>query len=1063
MPLDFFVENKDTGFNYNEAIQPVENGEDANQTTFRRPSENVRTRTEDIRKLFDLLEAVVASDRGLTLMAKTDAYVDWDSGTGKFDVTDSPSGGGAARDFYIIPLLSTAQGPSGSTEHIPATFVYNDAGNGVFITEAASDLRDHGDGTTTRSGANNLFIEVVESTRTTGGVVISVSGDEDGSLTFPEDGPVLITIEMEQGGNTAGEIVTALQTAGDHDSYINTDPTKTKVLFAGNCTKEVTRRRFADGDVYDDSGTWYRSMGAVDAEGIEIDNTTLGSFFATSGNELDEGDTLIVDFTGANDRLNNQTGSSMTDMLVKLSAKTGGSWENLDSGHTARRHVVPICKVFDGNLYFLNGTMVESGKPGRLIPDPGDVNELQALYDAHVAGTADQHADADITAGAHDGTGDPTDTTLPMSLPDSSQVRAHINELCQGLNRHMDGEIDNFKHPEGDITAVAKPGDIISLSGTDVGAQLGELTDALDNHVDGSNASYHHPWTDIDDRPVYVVDKAGDGDYTEINAAINDATLGANGAVIIVKSGDYTTDISIPGHAATLTIIGEGMTPAAVSNGVKLTGKITVADNQAAPTIFKNIEFDQDASGYFFNCGYEGATGGLTEMGCVVFEDCIFVRSTSVNTIDFFRSAMPLHFLRCQFIGEAPSVSATCLRFYRLSTADGNTPRWTVHDCVFTDWNTLVRVDDGISASDKLGTLIFVGNHIKNCGYTTASGASVLIQAEDCHVVVEGNIWRDEGASLAESGEFFYGSGASGSVSHNRLLRGIRVSPSSTSISQYAVSCASCAIAVVGNYINTAFGGGILANTGDYVAGNTLYNFAPDEADQAMLSGSAAFVGNLLEAGTITGTSVSVVLLYSGARFTGNRITNVNKSDARLITVNTFNSSAGRDHITIANNTLEVTDALHAIYVSAGGTTTPGAAKNITITGNTIEGVRNGVYMSGSTLSDATYISYVLVSSNAISINANGVYGVYVDGDDEICRFIAIIGNIFHSENGTGDYGIYVEDDTDGTDEDVAIGQNMFDYTHEFDYSVPSGGGCGMRNEADSAYTMTQNWWIKFT
>lgn len=450
MPLDFYIQSKDTGFNYNEAIQPVENGEDANQTTFRRPSENVRTRTEDIRKQFDLLEAVVSSDRGLTIMASPGTYVHWDHTTGEFELTDSPSVGGTSRDLYIIPLLSTAQALT-SGVHIPATFVYNDTvGSGAFVTEAASDLRDHGDtGASRRSGANNLFIEVVESSRTTGGVVIGVSGDDAGGLTFPKDGPVLITLEMEQGGNTASEVVAALQAAGAHDSYINTDSAKTKVLAAGNCTKEITRRRFGDGeDTYNDAGTIYRSMGAIDPEGINVTSSDISTFFATATNKLDTGDTLAVNFTGADDRLNNQTDSVMTDMLVKISSVTGGSWEKIDSGHAARRHTIPVCKVVGDSLFFLNGVMVESGEPGLLVPTPGamalksDFDAHVSDYDAHVAGTADQHPSADITSAAHAGS--------PRSLS-ASEVDTNLNELLGFYNNHAAGSAD--KHAFTDMAS----------------------------------------------------------------------------------------------------------------------------------------------------------------------------------------------------------------------------------------------------------------------------------------------------------------------------------------------------------------------------------------------------------------------------------------------------------------------------------------------------------------------------------------------------------------------------------------------------------------------------------
>lgn len=1104
MPLDFYIQNKDTGFNYNESIQPVENGEDANQTTFRRPSENVRTRSEDIRKQFDLLEAVVSSDRGLTVMAETDAYVDWDSGTGKFDVTDSPSGGGAARNFYIVPLLSTAQGPSGAPPgvHLPATFVYNDAlgGGGVFVTEAHPTLRDHGDsGLSRRSGANNLYMAVVESARTTGGVIIEVTGDEAVGPTFPADGPVLITVEMEQGGNTAAEIVAALQAAGDHDTYINTNALKTKVLAAGDCTKEVSRRRFADGDYYDaGGGTVYRSMGAIDPEGIKIDNATLGTFFATAGNELDEGDVLVVNFTGADDRLNNQTDTSMTDMLQKVSYLSGAPWEKLDSGHVARKHTVPVCKVFDGNLYFLNGTVFESGKPGRLIPDPGDIVELKAEYDAHVAGTADKHADQDITAEEHDGTGNPPVTTLPSTLPASSTVRAHINDLCQMVNRHMDATVANFKHPDTDVTAVARSdnprsltvgstgaqlvellghynhhvnaGDgpldkhaeghvtaaskamvKFTLSGTDVGAQLGELATALDDHIDGTNSSFKHPYKDLTTRPIYIVDKAGNGHFDEINDALNDTTIKGNGGLIVVKVGDYTEDISIPAHDGAITVIGEGMTPVAVSGGVKFTGSITVAGGQTAPTIFKNIEFTQDASGLFLS------TSGVyseSQMGHIVFEDCVFVRAVT-DTGDFISSSVSMHFLRCHFQGNSYNYDVTCLQFYRDSGSSADYNSFTVRGCRFVHYYQLVHVSDSVSATEDLGHFTFTGNFIDTCGYAQASGASVLLYLEDCNFVVEGNIWQLDASTPAASGQFAYCSGVcAGSISYNKLRQGVRVSPSSAASGQYVISSIVAstggAVQISGNYIACQYGGGIYANDGTTVVGNTISDFSPDEDDQSMLAGSARFMGNTLLGGAITGSGVAIIELFSDAKFIGNHIGFLNKSDVTIIKLATT-SSAGR--IIIANNSITIIDALYGIHINATGL---GTFTDVAITGNTMTGVRNGVYITGASSSAVHHIS---VANNVISCNASAAYGIYCNCDDTYVQYVALIGNILHSENGTGDVGIYIADDTGATTERVAIGSNLFDGSFATPYTVPSGGQCGMRNEADDAYTMTQNWW----
>jgi len=498
MPIDFFVTSKDTGANYTEAIQPVKNGEDASQAIFERPSENLRTRTEDIRKQFDLIEAVAASDRGLTVMAATNAYVAWNSTTGVFTVNDNAAIP-AALDLYIVPLLSTTESIGGGAPGvaIPSKYVYYDVGNGSkFSIECAADLRDHGavsDGR--RSGANNLFFEL----KTDAGTpvlnpTVAITGDE-GSGTYPADGPITITVTVNTLGADTADILAALAAADPTDEYINTSALVE--LVAGTCVETRARTRFYDGATGDfDLGM--QSMGAIDPEGILIDSVTLASFFAVAGDVnklMTDGDVLVINFTGADDRLNNQTNTSMSNMLQKLSRNTVAA---------AKRHVIPICKRYDGVLYFLNGTMFQNGKPGRLIPDPGDVVELTATYDAHVAGTADKHADEDVTANAQTAAA-ASGQTLPIALPNTSDVRAHIGDLLTYLDNHMDGSEAGFKHPEGDITAATQaagtPTDQtvpISLPDTTtVRAQLGELLSYLNTHFDGSIAAFKHPEGDV--------------------------------------------------------------------------------------------------------------------------------------------------------------------------------------------------------------------------------------------------------------------------------------------------------------------------------------------------------------------------------------------------------------------------------------------------------------------------------------------------------------------------------------------------------------------------------------
>jgi len=804
MPLDYYVQNKDTGFNYKEAIQPVKNGEDANEDTFERPSENLRTRTEDVRKQYDLLEATAASDRALTIMADVDAHVAWDSVTGKFDVNDN-GGTPAARDFYIIPLLSLAEGGGGAPgSSVPATYVYYDAvGGGAFTIETNATLRDHGDVIAgRRSGANNVFVRVDESTRTTGGVVISVEGASEVGPTFPADGPVIIVIEMELGGNTAADIIAALQAAGTHDTYINTGGTKTLVLAAGDCTAEVTQRRFGDGDIYDDGlGNIYHSYGAMDPEGIKIDNITLSSFFATAGNELGEGDVLVVNFTGADDRLNNQTDSTMTGMLKKL---TSVAVPDRDTWLFERRHMVPICKVFDGNLYFLSGVMFESGKPGRLIPDPGDVSELRAEYEAHIAGTADQHADADITAEAHAGTGDPAVTTLPVTLPAASEVRTHISELLKTIDRHMDATVPNFQHSDTDITAVVRtdsprslsvgsPGsqlvemlghynahvnagdgpldkhaeghittaskvrDKFTLSGTDVGAQLGELADATDDHIDGSTMGYRHPYLHITDRPVVTVgDDAAKHDYVSLSAAVIAlAALGGGDAILVA---DLVENVTITSVAPGTRVLGNGHSITGINDVSAVISVVGETAQRQPGLLFQDVSilanYDQQLVS-IDTVTLVSATDEPENMP-VTFRNCFFqTHSTGAEVAFLVRGT--LYLFDCTVEGQAQT--RPTFEFVTHAVTPQQYPSVLhVENCRINNFLQLVSVG---SPSARYQTLRIIGCRIVDGVYSDSSNDRFLINLGTSDQM-EITVLRNQ--IIAANGGFI-----KGSISNNRL------------------------------------------------------------------------------------------------------------------------------------------------------------------------------------------------------------------------------------------------------------------------------------------------------
>jgi hypothetical protein len=963
MPLDYYVANADTGFNYKEAIQPVKNGEDANEDTFERPSENLRTRTEDVRNAFDLLEAVVASDRGLTVIAPVDAHVTWNSGTGKFvvDNNDSPL---LARDFYLVPLLGLAEGSTGAPgTNAPATYVHYYTGEGAFVIETNATLRDHGDtGASRRSGANNVFIRVDESARISGGVVISVEGDAEVGPTFPADGPVTIVIEMESGGNTAAEIVAALATAGDHDFYINISGSATKVLSAGACTTEVTRRRFGDGNIYDDGGgNVYHSYGAMDPEGILVDSASLISFFAVSGNELGEGDVLAVNFTGADDRLNNQTDSSMTSMLKKL---TSDAVPDRNTWLSERKHMVPICKVFDGNLYFLNGTMFESTKPGRLIPDPGDVVELKVEYDAHVAGTADQHADADVTAEAHAGTGNPGKTVLPVTLPGSSEVRTHIDELLKTVDRHMDGTVVAFKHPSGDVTTSAHSSSPRSLGATDLDTNLNDLLGFYNNHADGS--ADNHPVKDISNRPVAIVDGGGDGDYTTIAAALD--AMKTTGGRVYVMAGTYTDayDSAVEGSiTAPIDVIGVG-TAIWQSGGSSYAYKVSGSDTSDRVT-FHNMHFKSSAGSNtpIMFSAVAGDNAVLRFVGCSFEMLSSASAGPMINVSNNQVIIEDSYFLDGDFTNRIPQIQTSASAKVRVS------------GCRF---NGCGQIWKGVSsASDEI---VFLDNLIEACGYT--------LNGSDVGWLFDGGAFNHETlalvrnhvtgfASSTNQARLVYSEALSGTIAGNRYQNSQSLtSPVAVDYCMHVIASNSInQIAVIDNSIDPGPFSGIHVEGAVLVSGNAFQNITP-----AHTTGYGVYAdgdgGQLIKGNTIDGASISgytgVHLVPDNVLCEGNTITSAGAGGWGIVSI------TGSNHRINGNTVLGDSTAAGGIQV--------GGVRSL-ISHNTIYGVPIGI----SILASCT------VSNNYIRLTASGSVGINVESGN-----VVIIGNnlLTTVTNGTG-------------------------------------------------------------
>lgn len=528
--LDFSISGADEGYNEADSIQRYDNGELANQSVFRRPPENLRTRTEEIRAHLDLLEMVVASDRGLVIMGDPDMEVTWDGTAGTIAIP-------ALSAFQVIPIKSTAAtGVTAPGNPIRCLYYYNDGAGNEFQVMANSALH-------TYNGANNLFFEIFDDGNTLVTPVVTAEGD-GGSGTYPQDGPVTIRVEITTGTHTLNDVITALQGVGAPISnYISTNPAETMVTLGGGAANvtTVTRRRF-----YTDAG----GAGAVEPEGIEITNAMLTTLPA-----LAEGDTVVVNFDSATDRM-------AIDTSVAVGVGTGYpelQVLSVDSRYAAEQHTVPLCKVYNGRLHFLNGRTFESNIPGKLIQSDTYSNDGTGVT---VAG--------DTKIGADDKTDD--DHTLARS-----DVATQLTDILGRLYLTVDAGGD------GDFTTVDAALSALAAATTTGGTIYVKKGSYAENITLG---------TDFD-HSVNIIGEARE----TVGGGVDVRFVQSGAAPFIESTNDFSGTLSFENilftqNAADSIMEFTGETDEATRGGVVLKNCHVVADGAyTEPMIISSVDF----------------------------------------------------------------------------------------------------------------------------------------------------------------------------------------------------------------------------------------------------------------------------------------------------------------------------------------------------------------------------------------------------------------------------------------------------------------------------------------
>ena len=826
-PVDYKKTGADTGDNQSTAIQPVNNGEKANQTVFRRPTENVRTRAEVIRNNLDQLWPNEAQDRATVITSDPATQVLWNgpnsgAGDGKFTLS---------HDLIIAPLnnasISTAQ------NDIYARLVYEVSASKYFSVRARADHPTPAFALRAANGANNMKFEIFyESGVTFGGgtdVNVTISGSKnDGGDYAPAYGPVLVRVQVSHDGggivSTWAEVVNGINTAAAEISdklFASVDAAETATLASA----------IAEQFLWESNGfAGITGIGAADAQTFRVTAAELVSFFAGAGVAgMDNGDTLVANLVSPSSKLTVAGDYTVGGLLEIIHRAETDPVTTMSTSAGAQAYAqIPICKVDQDHLYFINGAVFQKDIAGSLMQDTSlrtelaaetvpsgatligssaqagspsphnytagtlfeQLGEMVVWFNDHVNANADKHADQAITM-----TVDPR-VHLNFSLA-GADLNAQLNDLLTELAQTS--SVSGAQR----IGALDQTVGTHTINGTYVYDHLTDLLSFIDTHAAGT--ADKHFIGSITDKPFVVVDAGGKGDYTTIQAAID--VLDTVGGVIYIKVGTYVENISLTAVTKSLMLIGESARNTTIQS---TTGTATIS-------------------------------GASPLSGSLVFKDLSLYQSGNAEIVDIVTSSTVL-FDNCKFTMAYAAAGKTLVELVTGTATDDHA---TIRDCYFTsishdDGHLAINCTAGDLYVDKCiftrmtrvveysGTHIF---HFRNnkmiaVGYSSGTVPYLIkTPAFTDDIQIHNNYYYDSAVATSNNRCSWVSLIGNGSFSHNDFRVGGSTEEKMNIINiSGGVSC-------IGNYLRMDDGQGIhlqgYSSSTKVVAfkGNTLENF----------------------------------------------------------------------------------------------------------------------------------------------------------------------------------------------------------------------------------------------
>lgn len=336
--VDFRTTAGDTGEPESDAIQPYNNGESADQTTFRRPTENNRSRTDTLRQL--MREHVLLkdySDGGIALSG---------GGTVSLAIGVSDTIFTTTANLYLTPFAT----PGGGATQPYTASTKSALSVGATVNELVfTSVQKQFEGSTfPNADANAISVEILD----TGSLTVAVEGASG------EENNIKITIDF--GTTTLDNVIAAvagngtaaaLVVASLGGSAVGTNPCQLygPTEWAGDLSARFLR-------------------GGAPGVAHEITPAGFASFFGTAANEMVAGDTIAIWYDAV-------VNTTSTGGRVQSTPENTPGGINVDGALFNTRvepekipNCIPICKLVNNgaDVVFINGAVIKELVPATL-------------------------------------------------------------------------------------------------------------------------------------------------------------------------------------------------------------------------------------------------------------------------------------------------------------------------------------------------------------------------------------------------------------------------------------------------------------------------------------------------------------------------------------------------------------------------------------------------------------------------------------------------------------------------------------------------------------------------